>query len=84
MLNRRDFLKWSLAGGAALASARSWAQSQPAERRLRLGEPCPVPRRLTQVPFARAVRRKLAVGRDRRLEPAGPMMRCYSTPPDLR
>jgi uncharacterized protein YcbK (DUF882 family) len=36
MLNRRDFLKWSLAGGAVLASARSWAQSQPAERRLKL------------------------------------------------
>jgi len=36
ILHRRDFLKWSLAGGAALASARSWAQSQPAERRLEL------------------------------------------------
>src|SRR4030065_457501 len=35
MLNRRQFLKWSLAGGAALASAQSWAQSQPAERRLK-------------------------------------------------
>jgi uncharacterized protein YcbK (DUF882 family) len=36
MLNRRDFLKWSLAGGAVLAGARSLAQSQPAERRLKL------------------------------------------------
>src|SRR4030065_63763 len=36
MLNRRDFLKWSLAGGAALAGAQSWAQSQPAERRLKV------------------------------------------------
>ena len=36
MMNRRDFLKWSLAGGTVLAGARSWAQSQPAERRLKL------------------------------------------------
>jgi uncharacterized protein YcbK (DUF882 family) len=36
MLNRRDFLKWSLAGGTALASARAWAQSLPAERSLKL------------------------------------------------
>lgn len=35
MLNRRDFLKWSLAGGAALAGAHSWAQSLPVERRLK-------------------------------------------------
>lgn len=35
MLDRRDFLKWSLAGGAALAGARSWAQSPPAERSLK-------------------------------------------------
>lgn len=35
MVHRRDFLKWSLAGGAALASAHSWARSQPAERRLK-------------------------------------------------
>jgi uncharacterized protein YcbK (DUF882 family) len=35
MLNRRDFLKWSLAGGAVLAGSASWARSAlPAERRL--------------------------------------------------
>lgn len=35
MVSRREFLKWSLAGGAAFAGAQSWAQSQPAERRLK-------------------------------------------------
>jgi len=35
MVSRREFLKWSLAGGAALAGARSWAQSQLAERSLK-------------------------------------------------
>jgi uncharacterized protein YcbK (DUF882 family) len=41
MLNRRAFLKWSLAGGAALLGAPSWArtgevQASAAERHLRL------------------------------------------------
>jgi uncharacterized protein YcbK (DUF882 family) len=35
MVSRREFLKWSLAGGAAFAGAQSWAQSQSAERRLK-------------------------------------------------
>ncbi|MBS1246826.1 MAG: hypothetical protein H6R47_1025, partial [Proteobacteria bacterium] len=35
MVSRREFLKWSLAGGAALAGAQSWAQSLPAERSLK-------------------------------------------------
>jgi uncharacterized protein YcbK (DUF882 family) len=36
MLNRRQFLKWSLAGGVALVSPVSWARSaSPAERRLK-------------------------------------------------
>lgn len=35
MLNRRNFLKWSLAGGAALVGIPAWARSVlPAERRL--------------------------------------------------
>ena len=35
MVSRREFLRWSLAGGAALAGAQSWAQSLPAERSLK-------------------------------------------------
>lgn len=36
MLNRRQFIKWSLAGGAVLAGAPVWARSaSPAERRLK-------------------------------------------------
>ena len=35
MLNRREFLRWSLAGAAVLAAPASWAQPMPAERRLR-------------------------------------------------
>lgn len=35
MVNRREFLKWSLAGGAALAGAQSRARSLPAERSLK-------------------------------------------------
>ena len=35
MLNRREFLRWSLAGAAALTTTASWARSvAPAERRL--------------------------------------------------
>jgi uncharacterized protein YcbK (DUF882 family) len=35
MVNRREFLKWSLAGGAALVGPASWARGvSPAERRL--------------------------------------------------
>lgn len=37
MLNRRDFLRYALAGGALLAGAPAWARSTaPAERRLKL------------------------------------------------
>jgi len=35
MVNRREFLKWSLAGGAALVGAQSWGQSLPPERSLK-------------------------------------------------
>ena len=35
MLNRREFLKWSLAGAAALAAVPSRARSLPAERSLK-------------------------------------------------
>jgi uncharacterized protein YcbK (DUF882 family) len=35
MLSRRDFLKWSLAGGAALVGTASRARSLPAERSLK-------------------------------------------------
>jgi len=36
MSNRRNFLKWSLAGGIVLAGAPAWARNAlPAERRLR-------------------------------------------------
>lgn len=36
-LNRRDFLKWSLAGGALLSGTTSWARrAAPDERRLKL------------------------------------------------
>lgn len=36
MLNRRDFLKWSLASGVALSVVPSWARNTlPAERRLK-------------------------------------------------
>jgi len=33
MVNRREFLKWSLAGGAVLIGAPSWARSMPAAER---------------------------------------------------
>jgi uncharacterized protein YcbK (DUF882 family) len=33
MLNRREFLKWSLAGGAALVGVPSWARGMPAAER---------------------------------------------------
>lgn len=37
MLNRRDFLKWSLASGTTLLGSTSWARTAlPAERRLQL------------------------------------------------
>jgi uncharacterized protein YcbK (DUF882 family) len=37
MLNRRDFLKWSLAGSAVLTGTAAWARSaSSAERRLKL------------------------------------------------
>lgn len=35
MVSRRNFLKWSLAGGAVLTGAQSWARSAPPERVLK-------------------------------------------------